>query len=964
MRITNNMKINMAMNSISAQNERIAELQEQLSSGKKVLKPSDDPLAASNSIKLNMQKNSFEVYSNNLSYAKNFISNSDTMADDANRALRRFKELAVRGLNGTLTTSDRSEIGKEMESLINQILSDANYNSGDGYIFSGSKTDKEPFLVIKRASSVTNADGVVTEDSITTVQYNGDLNDLYRNGNEYSKVKVNLNGEDAFMNVTGQSVYSAKKYGDINKSPFDDNLRDGYFTIKSRFGEELIKVSKDDSVQNIVDNINKNSKVAKAKIVEESNGSRIVLEARQKGAMNQFALVEGGISVPGTKTNALEILGLGSKMESVNKVDNETLPLSYSFKNMTSGSISVNGVYIKFDPAKDSLKDIIGRINDNVKSAYAYSDNGRLTIESTGTLSIADQSNSFAKILGIPENRMASSAKIPDSMVTPQPLSKNEWVKNGNFFLNGKVIGINDAASETLYTMKDKINSVPGINATASVENGRFVIKAGSPPDNFAVMSNATDGTSEFLKSFEFSYQSADLNSISAGVNENTNVTAAFGVTAGSEFSVNGATFKITAQDTIKTVIDRINSQNLGVFASLNNEGGQTRIDFAPSGLKDDVHLTSFKDIGGGDFLSKIRMGNQMASKTSVTAPLLQQSIGNMGVFGATSDMNGAFMVNGTMVEFNQKTDSLSDIVNKINSKVSGVNAYLNSNNQLVFDSTSPVSIFDSNIIAGKSLTPSPVNPKTATLQSVGVTGGDFKINGTAVNVTAGDTIDSFISKVNQQFDGSVRAEFDTSLNTVKFYNLKAGEKISMSAGTSNITSQAGLDLLVPNDAGSNVGRASFSNFIEKMAIKEEKLVDNNGKYEIKKSSQNAQSLFDILAEIRDNIYRGDWQSVSNNLTDVNSTENSFMGGMAKLDEAISHMANNREIFGNGLKQVENISRRNSDIGSYLDKLITENEGIDFERAVLEQNTASVIYQGALAVSAKINKQSLLDFLS
>jgi len=864
MRVTSNMKIQTSINNIGAQNERLAKLQEQASTGKKINRPSDDPIGMMNSIRLNTAKTSLEVYNNNLTQAKAIVNDSDTMVADTSRILTRFKELSVRGVNGTLSQGDRDIIAQEMNSLIEQLASDANYKNSEGFVFAGSKNTDKPFEVQMGSARQVGADGrMITNSSVIRVDYKGDRADILRNDSETTRMKVNMDGESAFMDVTGQAVYSTSLLKDPNYSPFDSNLKPGYFTIKGRDSEEIVKINGDESLQSLADKINKTSKITGARVVTESKGSRIVLEAREKGQTNQFALIEGATKFPRNITNALEVLGLTSKLQTINGVSDINQPLSTQFKDMRGGGFRINGQYIDVNAGKDSLTDVVEKINANVKNVNVKIVNGNIAIEGTGSLTIDNTTTNLFEKLGVPIARKISTAKIADAQIGNQPLAKNEWVKNGNFIINGQSIGITDAQTETLEDLMNKINGA-NIGATAKPlisSNGRFVITAaavGNPPvnppiaDPNKVMTNIFDGTSEFLKSFEFSYQSSVLN-----VTPDTNVTTALvGVTAGSQFEINGKTFTVNSQDTLRSLAEKINFENLGARASIVADGAGVRFDLSPSGVKDDMHLANFKDVGTGNFFSKILMGNQIASKPSVTAPLVPGTLSSIGVF--KNPLGNSFKINGIDIIYDPDTDSMGDIVAKINQNVSGVRASVNSNNKLVIDSTGPLTIVDV------------ADPVTGVVNS---------------------------------------------------------------------------------------------NFVQKISIGDEKIADKYGNVAVTRSSENAQSLFDILMEIRDNLYGGNAQAIANNIDDLYSADKKFMGGLAKLDEGVNHATELREVFGSTLNQIDRTAQRNGDVELYLGKLIAANDEIDFEKLIVEYNTADLVYKTSLQIGAKVNQPTLLDFL-
>jgi len=116
------------------------QLQSQLNTGKKVNRPSDDPVVAMKGIGYRMQVDKVEQYQRNLGEVNNWLDSSDDALDHVGSALHRTKELVTNAANGTLTDDDRDKIKTELKQLRGQIQDMSNTKVGDKYIFSGTKT--------------------------------------------------------------------------------------------------------------------------------------------------------------------------------------------------------------------------------------------------------------------------------------------------------------------------------------------------------------------------------------------------------------------------------------------------------------------------------------------------------------------------------------------------------------------------------------------------------------------------------------------------------------------------------------------------------------------------------------------------------------------------------------------------------------------------------------------------------
>lgn len=146
MRISTSWAQQTAVNSMLDQQSRLNQTQMQLSTGKKMLTPSDDPAAASRIIDLNQSIKQTEQYQSNINAARQRLTLEDGVLQSSVDILNRIKELGVQGLNATYNESDRIAIATEMEGLNQQLLGYANTQNANGeYLFSGFKSTTQPF---------------------------------------------------------------------------------------------------------------------------------------------------------------------------------------------------------------------------------------------------------------------------------------------------------------------------------------------------------------------------------------------------------------------------------------------------------------------------------------------------------------------------------------------------------------------------------------------------------------------------------------------------------------------------------------------------------------------------------------------------------------------------------------------------------------------------------------------------
>jgi flagellar hook-associated protein 3 FlgL len=153
MRISTSWAQQTSVNSMLDQQSRLQRTQMQLSTGKKMLTPSDDPAAAARIIDLNQGIKQTEQYQSNINTARHRLTMEDGVLQGATDILQRINELGIQGLNGTNSPNDRINIAVEMESLNEQLVNLANTQNANGeYMFSGFKSATQPFN--KDASNV------------------------------------------------------------------------------------------------------------------------------------------------------------------------------------------------------------------------------------------------------------------------------------------------------------------------------------------------------------------------------------------------------------------------------------------------------------------------------------------------------------------------------------------------------------------------------------------------------------------------------------------------------------------------------------------------------------------------------------------------------------------------------------------------------------------------------------------
>lgn len=144
MRVTQSMLALNTLRHISQGYERLGKLQDQLASGKKITRPSQDPVVAMNGMRYRSQVVEVKQFNRNIGEVYNWLDNADSTLDKTTAALHRIRELAVQAANDTYESTQRANIAKEIEQLFYHVVEMANTKSNGKYIFNGTDTIHAP----------------------------------------------------------------------------------------------------------------------------------------------------------------------------------------------------------------------------------------------------------------------------------------------------------------------------------------------------------------------------------------------------------------------------------------------------------------------------------------------------------------------------------------------------------------------------------------------------------------------------------------------------------------------------------------------------------------------------------------------------------------------------------------------------------------------------------------------------
>jgi flagellar hook-associated protein 3 FlgL len=144
-RITNQMSAQMTLAGIETALDRLDTTQQELSTGKSINQPSDNPSGTALALQLNTDLSNLTSYSNNVTDGTGWAEAQSSALSDITNSVQRIRELTLEAANGTQTTADMQASAQEVNQLIDQIKQDANTQYNGQYVFSGSATSTEPY---------------------------------------------------------------------------------------------------------------------------------------------------------------------------------------------------------------------------------------------------------------------------------------------------------------------------------------------------------------------------------------------------------------------------------------------------------------------------------------------------------------------------------------------------------------------------------------------------------------------------------------------------------------------------------------------------------------------------------------------------------------------------------------------------------------------------------------------------
>ena len=245
MRVTQAGFYNQATKQMAEQQSKVFETQAQLSSGKKMLRPSDDPALAASLNNLKSQISVNQRHLTNLGRMGDTLKMQEASVSGSVDLVSRIKELSIQGASDTYSAADRKSIAIEIKGLISSLVDLGNMRDTDGaFLFSGYSQDQAPFAE--------SASGVVS----------------YTGTPDYQQVMVD-EGRSMQIGMPGSDVFGSVQHLDTSTG-VSSSIE--LFATLGLMYQALI----DNNTTAIKDNLDKVSSVHEHLVVQQSTiGSRM-----------------------------------------------------------------------------------------------------------------------------------------------------------------------------------------------------------------------------------------------------------------------------------------------------------------------------------------------------------------------------------------------------------------------------------------------------------------------------------------------------------------------------------------------------------------------------------------------------------------------------------------------------------------------------------------------------------------
>lgn len=211
MRISTRQLFDTGVRNIQRSQEQLVRLQEQLSTGRRLLTPADDPVATARALTVSQAKEINHQYASNQSEASDRLRLVDSQLSAVNDLLQSVRTRAVQAGNTVLADSDRQAIATELAARFDELLGLANGRNAQGdYLFGGYRSEVPPFSLAAAVAPATTP----------SISYHGDDGQQLLQVGAAEMMAANVSGNELFMRIPeGNATFSTSAGRSASASP-------------------------------------------------------------------------------------------------------------------------------------------------------------------------------------------------------------------------------------------------------------------------------------------------------------------------------------------------------------------------------------------------------------------------------------------------------------------------------------------------------------------------------------------------------------------------------------------------------------------------------------------------------------------------------------------------------------------------------------------------------------------------
>lgn len=200
MRVTHKTLIRDALKDLQSAAASMSKYQMQLSSGKAIQKPSDDPFGAERALNLRSSIASIEQAQRNIASSEDWLNATDSALSNFSDILTEARSIAIRGSSDSAGADANTTYAKVVSELIASAIQAGNSSSGGWYLFAGYQVDEVAFEGLDAGGNVTS-----DPEAMVSVRYNGDGGGIEREVEPGVEMTINTTGAEAWLDPTDSS---------------------------------------------------------------------------------------------------------------------------------------------------------------------------------------------------------------------------------------------------------------------------------------------------------------------------------------------------------------------------------------------------------------------------------------------------------------------------------------------------------------------------------------------------------------------------------------------------------------------------------------------------------------------------------------------------------------------------------------------------------------------------------------